>query len=106
MPAMFPLMRTMETSLHPMAIVALGLVIQVLFAVIVYGVLMLLNCIFVGRPEEDTEGLEKGKKGKTPFLAHYQDGNLVTFLKLQFETKCVSIFQIVLSSQFEKLIEM
>ena len=37
----------METTLHPLFIVLLGIAIQIVFACFVYGLLMVLNYVFV-----------------------------------------------------------
>ena len=53
----------METTLHPLFIILVGIIIQIAFAILVYGVLMGLNYVFADCEQaEDSEDAEKGEK--------------------------------------------
>ena len=52
----------METTLHPLFIILVGIIIQIAFAILVYGVLMGLNYVFADCERAEAEDAEKGEK--------------------------------------------
>ena len=51
----------MQTTLHPLFVILVGIIVQIAFAILVYGVLMGLNYVFA-----DCEQAEDAEKGEKP----------------------------------------
>ena len=52
----------MQTTLHPLFVILVGIIVQIAFAILVYGVLMGLNYVFADCEQAEAEDAEKGEK--------------------------------------------